>query len=220
MGLDASASVPKNWIFGQLRHRFSRTWAIPSAKASLFTTLLRTRRRERQPVSILQGAPERRDQFFRRRAHQRGMAERKAMIDREHNLPITKQAEILKVSRGSAYYLPRPVPSADLSIMQRLDRLQPEYPFAGSRMLRGLPKRRARPARPSRQPNLSPRLNRCRPALSPASSESPNAALTSYSMLLRPCIPDTVTVPRRCPSVSPLKQLWVARYIFGPKLSH
>jgi putative transposase len=39
--------------------------------------------------------------FFRRRARQGGMAERKAMIDREHDLPITKQAEILKVSRGS-----------------------------------------------------------------------------------------------------------------------
>ena len=77
-------------------------------------------------------------QFFRRRAHQGGMAERKAMIDREHDLPITKQAEILKVSRGSVYYLPRPVSSADLEIMQRLDRLHLEYPFAGSRMLRGL----------------------------------------------------------------------------------
>ena len=92
----------------------------------------------RQPVSIPQGAQERRDQFFRRRAHQGGMAERKAMIDREHDLPITKQAEILKVSRGSVYYLPRPVSSADLEIMQRLDRLHLEYPFAGSRMLRGL----------------------------------------------------------------------------------
>jgi len=60
------------------------------------------------------------------------------MIDREHDLPITKQAEILKVSRGSVYYLPRPVSSADLEIMQRLDRLHLEYPFAGSRMLRGL----------------------------------------------------------------------------------
>src|SRR6201987_4077026 len=66
------------------------------------------------------------------------MAERKAMINREHGLPITKQAEILKVSRGSVYYLPRPVYSADLEIMQRLDRLHPEFPFAGSRMLRGL----------------------------------------------------------------------------------
>src|SRR6185437_11191199 len=66
------------------------------------------------------------------------MAERKAMIDREHDLPITRQAEILKISRGSVYYLPRPVSAADLEIMQRLDRLHLEYPFAGSRMLRGL----------------------------------------------------------------------------------
>jgi len=60
------------------------------------------------------------------------------MIDREHDLSITKQAEILKVSRGSVYYLPRPASSADLDIMGQLDRLHLEYPFAGSRMLRGL----------------------------------------------------------------------------------
>ena len=60
------------------------------------------------------------------------------MIDRGHDLSIIKQAEILKVSRGSVYYLPRPASSADLEIMQRLDRLHLEYPFAGSRMLRGL----------------------------------------------------------------------------------
>ena len=62
----------------------------------------------------------------------------KAMIDREHDLPITKQAEVLKVSRGSVYYLPRPVSPTDLAIMLRLDRLHLEFPFAGSRMLRGL----------------------------------------------------------------------------------
>jgi putative transposase len=60
------------------------------------------------------------------------------MIDRQHDLPITKQAEILRISRGSVYYLPRPVPEADLAIMRRLDRLHLEFPFAGSRMLRGL----------------------------------------------------------------------------------
>ena len=60
------------------------------------------------------------------------------MIDREHDLPITRQAEALNISRGSVYYLPRPVPEVDLAIMQRLDRLHLEYPFAGSRMLRGL----------------------------------------------------------------------------------
>jgi len=45
------------------------------------------------------------------------------MIDRDHELPVTKQAELLKISRGSVYYLPRPVSAADLAIMQRLDRL-------------------------------------------------------------------------------------------------
>ena len=60
------------------------------------------------------------------------------MIDRGHDLPITKQAEVLRISRGSIYYLPRPVPEADLAIMRRLDRLHLEFPFAGSRMLRGL----------------------------------------------------------------------------------
>src|SRR5437660_9825415 len=60
------------------------------------------------------------------------------MIDREHDLSITKQAEILKVSRGSVYSLARPASAADLEVMRRLDRLHLEYPFAGSRMLRGL----------------------------------------------------------------------------------
>ena len=60
------------------------------------------------------------------------------MIDREHDLPITRQARALNVSRSSVYYLPRAVPEADLAIMRRLDRLHLEFPFAGSRMLKGL----------------------------------------------------------------------------------
>ncbi len=60
------------------------------------------------------------------------------MIIREHDLPIAKQAEVLNISRGSVYYLPRPVSATDLEIMRRLDRLHLEFPFAGSRMLRGL----------------------------------------------------------------------------------
>ncbi len=60
------------------------------------------------------------------------------MIDREHDLPISKQAAVLRISRGSVYYLLRPVSEGDLAIMHRLDRLHLEFPFAGSRMLRGL----------------------------------------------------------------------------------
>jgi putative transposase len=60
------------------------------------------------------------------------------MIDRGHNLPLTRQAEVLGLSRGSLYYEPRPVAAADLAIMRRIDELHLNYPFAGSRMLRDL----------------------------------------------------------------------------------
>src|SRR5664279_263227 len=60
------------------------------------------------------------------------------MIDRKHDLSITKQAKALNISRGSIYYLPRPVSAADLAVMRRMDELHLELPFAGSRMLRDL----------------------------------------------------------------------------------
>ncbi len=60
------------------------------------------------------------------------------MIVREHELSITKQAKALRISRGSVYYLPRPVSATDLEIMHLLDGLHLDFPFAGSRMLRGL----------------------------------------------------------------------------------
>ena len=60
----------------------------------------------RAQSSVLQfiqtGGEESRDQFFRRRAHQGGIAERKAMIDRGHDLPITKQAEVLRISAAAS----------------------------------------------------------------------------------------------------------------------
>ena len=60
------------------------------------------------------------------------------MIDRSHDLPLTRQAAVLQLSRSSLYYRPRPVPPADLAIMRRIDELHLDYPFAGSRMLRDL----------------------------------------------------------------------------------
>ncbi len=60
------------------------------------------------------------------------------MIDRSHDLPVVRQARELGISRGSVYYLPRPVSEADLKIMRRIDELHLELPFAGSRMLRDL----------------------------------------------------------------------------------
>ena len=60
------------------------------------------------------------------------------MIDRAHDLPITKQAVALNISRGSIYYLPRPMSAVDLALMRRIDELHLEFPFAGSRLLRDL----------------------------------------------------------------------------------
>jgi putative transposase len=60
------------------------------------------------------------------------------MIDQTHELPITRQAEILRISRSNAYYLPRPTSEADLSLMRRMDELHLNFPFAGARMLRDL----------------------------------------------------------------------------------
>lgn len=60
------------------------------------------------------------------------------MINRTHDLPLKRQAELVGVSRASLYYQPRPLPAADLAIMRRMDELHLTYPFAGSRMLRDL----------------------------------------------------------------------------------
>ena len=60
------------------------------------------------------------------------------MIDREHDLPLVRQAELLELSRSSIYYEPRPVPPAELAIMRQIDELHLNYPFAGGRMLRDL----------------------------------------------------------------------------------
>ncbi|MEY9546324.1 putative transposase [Bradyrhizobium japonicum] len=79
--------------------------------------------------------------FFVRRAHQGGPAERKAMIDRDHDLSIVRQAKVLKLARSTVYYEPRPVSAEDLALMRRLDELHLDYPFAGARMLRSLLRR-------------------------------------------------------------------------------
>ena len=60
------------------------------------------------------------------------------MIDPEHDLPIKQQAEVLDISRSTVYYEPRPISEEDLWLMRRIDELHLNYPFAGSRMLRGL----------------------------------------------------------------------------------
>jgi putative transposase len=60
------------------------------------------------------------------------------MIDRDHELPVSKQCAALGISRGSVYYEPAAVSASDLALMRRLDALHLEHPHAGSRMLKDL----------------------------------------------------------------------------------
>jgi putative transposase len=76
--------------------------------------------------------------IFGRCAQQSRPAERKAMIYRDHDLLVSRQAQLLSISRGSVCYLPRPVSSTDMAPMRRIDDLHLDYPFAGARMLRDL----------------------------------------------------------------------------------
>jgi hypothetical protein len=61
------------------------------------------------------------ERFFVRSARRGRHAERKAMINRSHDLPIVRQAELLNVSRGSVYYEPQPASAEDPAIMLAAD---------------------------------------------------------------------------------------------------
>ena len=60
------------------------------------------------------------------------------MIDRTHLLSVTKQAKALGISRGCVYYRPKPLSEREQTLMNRIDRLHGELPFAGTRMFRAL----------------------------------------------------------------------------------
>ncbi len=60
------------------------------------------------------------------------------MIDKSHELSLTRQAGLLAWSRASLYYGPVPTSAADMALMRRIDALYLEQPFAGSRLLRDL----------------------------------------------------------------------------------
>jgi len=84
------------------------------------------------------------------------------LIDKESELPVTRQCELLKVNRASLYYQPAPVPAEDLNIMRALDEIHLLRPFLGSRRLvdelqaKGFTVNRKRVLRLMRLMNLSP----------------------------------------------------------------
>lgn len=57
------------------------------------------------------------------------------MIDRGAKISVSRQAQLLDLSRSSVYYQPRSISERDLGLMRRIDELHLEAPFYGSRKL-------------------------------------------------------------------------------------
>ncbi len=70
------------------------------------------------------------------------------MIQQDHKLSKTRRCELLSIPRSSSYYQPKPMPEADLALMELIDR----YPYGQT--LSGLQAHRGRAgrARPEGRP--------------------------------------------------------------------
>jgi putative transposase len=58
------------------------------------------------------------------------------MIDKGEKLPVTKQCNLLDLSRSFVYYTPVPLSPKDMELMRKIDEIHLEYPFYGSRKIR------------------------------------------------------------------------------------
>ena len=58
------------------------------------------------------------------------------MIDRAHELPVSRQCRLLDIGRSSYYYQAVPVSQADVDLMRVIDEIHLKYPFYGSRKVR------------------------------------------------------------------------------------
>ena len=62
--------------------------------------------------------------------------ERKAMVRRDiPGLSLSRQCQVLSISRSSFYYTPKGESAENLALMRRIDELFLKYPFYGSRQM-------------------------------------------------------------------------------------
>ncbi|MGY6164001.1 IS3 family transposase [Paraburkholderia strydomiana] len=118
----------------QLQERAADVFGAPGAPSSEPPVDVKTLHAKIGQLTLENG-------FFVRSARQSRTAERKAMIDRTHALPVSRQTRLVGIARSGAYYRPQPVSETDLLLMRRIDELHMEFPFAGARMLARLLRR-------------------------------------------------------------------------------
>jgi len=58
------------------------------------------------------------------------------MIDKGDALPVTRQCDLLDLSRSFVYYTPAPLSAKGMELMRKIDEIHLEYPFYGSRKIR------------------------------------------------------------------------------------
>ena len=78
-----------------------RVRCLTAPPGCLVAERLRPRRRWNQGAARQDRGADAGERFFGRCAQQSGLAERKAMIDRGHELPLGRQAELLGLSRST-----------------------------------------------------------------------------------------------------------------------
>jgi len=57
------------------------------------------------------------------------------MIDKGDKLSVTRQCDLLDLSRSGVYYTPVPLSPKDMELMRKIDEIHLEYPFYGSRKI-------------------------------------------------------------------------------------
>ena len=58
------------------------------------------------------------------------------MIDKGDKLPVTRQCDLLDLSRSGVYYDPAPLSAKEMGLMRQIDEIHLAYPFYGSRKIR------------------------------------------------------------------------------------
>jgi putative transposase len=58
------------------------------------------------------------------------------MIDKGDKLPVTRQCDILDLSRSGVYYTPAPLSAKEMELMRKIDEIHLATPFYGSRKIR------------------------------------------------------------------------------------
>ena len=58
------------------------------------------------------------------------------MINKDNDLPMTRQCVLLSLNRSTVYYRPQDVSEIDLKLMRRIDEMHLKRPFYGSRRIR------------------------------------------------------------------------------------